>query len=99
MKMAKQKRAIEVVLMERAYQEKKWPGHSHTVAEWILILQKLLHDAERAWVTGHGDDQALHEIRKIAATAIACMEQCGSKPRGEQAKCRKYSFDELNPAD
>jgi len=75
---------------ERAYQEKKWPGHDHTVAEWLLIMEKLMGDARRAWVTGHGDNQALHEVRQIVATGIACMEQCGAPHRGDPVTGRKY---------
>lgn len=75
---------------ERAYQEQKWPGHQHTVAEWILILRKLVDDAQREWVTGHGDDSALHEVRQIAATAVACMEQCGAPCRGDAISPSTY---------
>lgn len=92
--------AIKRILGERTYQDRKWPGHQHTPAEWILILRKLVNDAEREWVTGHGDNSALHEVRQIAATALACLEQCGCPPRGEPLKGRKYfpSVDDLNPA-
>jgi hypothetical protein len=75
---------------ERAYQEQKWPDHQHCVAEWLLIIEKLCNDARHAWVTGHGDDKALHEIRQITATGVACMEQCGAPLRGEPVKGRKY---------
>lgn len=50
---------------EREYQEQKWPGHHHSVGEWLLIIEKLCADAWRAWVTGHGDNSALHEVRQI----------------------------------
>lgn len=75
---------------ERAYQEKKWPSHKHNVAEWLLIIEKLCDDARHAWVTGHGDNQALHEIRQITATGVACMEQCGAPLRGEPFTPAKY---------
>jgi len=71
-------RAIE---SEREYQEAKWPDHHHTAAEWILIMQKCLDDAKRAWVTGHGSDLALHEIRQVTAVGVAAMEQCGAPLR------------------
>lgn len=77
---------IEAIMGERDYQNKKWPGHSHTTGEWILILDKLVHDARREWVTGHGDNSALHEVRQIAATAVACMEECGAPQRGDQIR-------------
>ncbi len=75
---------------EFAHQQAKWPGHQHTVAEWLLILEKLCGDARHAWVTGHGDNQALHEIRQITATGAACMEQCGTPLRGEPFTPAKY---------
>lgn len=75
---------------ERSYQEQKWPGHAHTVAEWLLIIEKLCQDARLAWVTGHGDNQALHEVRQITATGVACMEQCGAPKRGEPLSARRY---------
>ena len=66
---------------ERNYQEKKWPMHKHSTAEWILIMDKCMGDAKKAWVCGHGDTQALHEIRQVVAVGIAAMEQCGAPPR------------------
>lgn len=75
---------------ERAYQEKRWPHHRHNVAEWLLIIEKLCTDARRAWVTGHGDNEALHEIRQITATGVAAMEQCGAPERGEPVTGRIY---------
>lgn len=81
---------LDAISGEREYQESKWPGHEHTVAEWILILRKVLNDAERAWVTGHGDNQALHEIRQLTAVGVACMEQCGAPMRGEPVSESSY---------
>lgn len=81
---------LKAIEGERAYQEAKWPGHEHTVAEWLLIIEKLCNDARRAWVTGHGDDSALHEVRQIAATCVACMEQCGAPWRGDPITGCKY---------
>jgi hypothetical protein len=75
---------------ERVYQEQKWPGHKHTVAEWLLIMEKLMTDARKAWVTGHGDNQALHEVRQVVATGVACLEQCGAPSRGQPVTGRTY---------
>lgn len=82
---------IEAITGERAYQEQKWPGHTHNTAEWLLIIEKLCADARRAWVTGHGDNEALHEIRQITATGVACLEQCGSPKRGDPITGRRYA--------
>jgi len=73
---------MAAIISERLYQEQKWPGHRHTLAEWILIMRKCLNDAERLWVTGHGNQEdALHEIRQVVATGVAAMEQCGALQR------------------
>lgn len=85
--------AINAVLGERRYQEQKWPDHQHGVAEWLLIIEKLCADARREWVTGHGDNGALHEVRQITATGLACLEQCGSPARGESTTGKKYNSE------
>jgi hypothetical protein len=74
---------MESIQSERDYQEEKWPRHSHTVGEWILIMDKCMTDAKRAYVTGHGDDSALHEIRQVVAVGVAAMEQCGAPKRSK----------------
>jgi len=66
---------------ERAYQAMKWGETTHSVAEWLLIIEKLCNDARHAWVTKEGDMEALHEVRQIAATAVACLEDCGAPLR------------------
>jgi len=78
--------ALEAIETERQHQAKKWPGHEHSVAEWLLIIEKLVTDARRAWVTGKGDAQALDEIRQITATGLAAMEQCGAPRRTDPSK-------------
>ncbi|PKN20927.1 MAG: hypothetical protein CVU71_03870 [Deltaproteobacteria bacterium HGW-Deltaproteobacteria-6] len=76
------KEVLDAIQSERDYQDRKWPMHHHSTAEWILIMDKCLNDAKRAWVCGHGDTQALHEIRQVVAVGIAAMEQCGALLRG-----------------
>jgi len=85
-------KVIAAIENERAYQEKRWPGHRHTVGEWLLIMDKCLNDAKRCWVTGHGDDTALHEIRQVVATGVAAMEQCGA-PLRKQVPARNFRSD------
>ncbi len=76
---------IAAIKSERSYQEQKWGRHKHSVAEWLLILEKLVADARHAWVTKQGDWSALDEIRQITATGVACMEQCGCPMRPVKA--------------
>ncbi len=69
------KNALET---ERRYQCLKWPNHSHTLGEWILIMRKCLNDAETKWYAGHGDNmEVLSEIRQVTAVGVAAMEEHG----------------------
>jgi len=69
------------IASEQAHQRKKWGGRQHTAGEWVLILSKLADDARLAWVSEKGEEAALHEVRQIATTAIACMDQLGAPLR------------------
>lgn len=65
---------------ERVFQNRKWgtvKEHPHEVGGWLTILRKHLSDAENEWSSKRGDIGALEEVRKIAAIAFACMENCG----------------------
>ena len=71
---------LNALTHERAYQERKWPEHKHSVAEWLILLEGLCLKARQAWVKG-GNPAALDEIRQLTASGIACMEQCGASHR------------------
>ena len=65
---------------ERDHQDRKWgtvEDHPHEVGSWLTIMDQLLEDAKRAWMSRRGDHGALDEIRKVAAVAVACMDQHG----------------------
>lgn len=76
-------RLIRSVLSERYYQNRKWGPTEHSVAEWILIMEKCLCDAKHAWVTCAGDRKALDEIRQVIAVGFARAEQHDIPLRGE----------------
>ena len=67
--------AFSAIAMEREYQEGKWPGHVHSPAEWLLILEQLIEQAKVDYYEGVGS--IMGSVRKIAATAVAAMEQQG----------------------
>lgn len=73
---------IEVIEEELIYQDKIWKGKPHPVSEWVLILENLVGEAKRKWYR-RDTTEVLGEVRQIAATAIACMEQCGVDRREE----------------
>ncbi len=67
------------VLPERRY------CATHTLGEFILMIGQYADQARQKW-THHGDmrdghPESLHEIRKVAALAVRCMEQHGAPER------------------
>jgi hypothetical protein len=72
---------IEAIDSEREYQEQKWPGHCHSTAEYILIMEQCLLKAKTAWSGNSGDKMALHEVRQVVAVGVACMEDNGAPKR------------------
>ena len=79
--------AIEPVLDELAYQKQKWPGHYHSVGEWLLIIENFLNKAKAGWLKG--DREALDEVRQVAASGIAAMGMCGVYLRAMPKKKRR----------
>ena len=67
---------------EREYQARRWPGHSHNVAAYLTYMHRYLHIAcEVDSTTGYTNTAhflyARGAMRKIAALAVACMEDNG----------------------
>lgn len=75
---------------ERAYQDTRWnpettsTGGLHTIAEWVLYMEDYIAEA-RTQLSRNADPAAalmgLNTIRKVAALAVACMEQHGAPRR------------------
>ena len=58
---------------------------THTLGEFVLMLGQYAAQARQSW-THHSDKEdgfpeSLHEVRKIAAIAVRCMEQHGAPKR------------------
>jgi hypothetical protein len=85
--MATRAEVYSVIDGERAYQAKWDTCESkgrHTVTEWLVYMQDYLSEAinmvsREAEPACH--EKALHNIRKITAMGVACMEQNGAPPR------------------
>jgi len=70
---------VDAIWSERLYQEAKYPNHTHTIGEWLLIQEQCLLKAKAAWVNGHGNNvDVLDEIRQVTAVGVAAMAECGS---------------------
>lgn len=81
---------------ERAYQDNlpssRTDGRSHTVGDYIVMLEYYLGRAREQWCMNSGDAMALDEIRKVGAIAVKCMEEWGAPERKvliqtERSKC------------
>ena len=87
------------IVSELAYQRQKWGDRQHSAAEWLLIIEKLVNDARRAWVVNDSEEPCLHELRQIAATAFAAMGQCGARARVAKAPQLPETIAEKLSAD
>jgi hypothetical protein len=74
---------FEVIEDERIYQDNKWkkPQHSHSVTEYLVFISHYVNDAMKKVSTMDGEKEALPNIRKIAALAVAAMEENGVSKR------------------
>lgn len=82
--MAKRDEVYSVINDERVFQDRKWgtiEEHPHEVGSWLVIMHRLLFDAETAYMSQRGDAGALNELRKVVAVGVACLEQHGPVPR------------------
>ena len=89
----KQRDVFRLISEERDYQDSlgsdRTDGHQHSVGEELVLLEVYLRRAFDAWADNPGDQQALDQVRKIAAIAVRCMENHGGRPVSSE------SFEEL----
>jgi len=62
---------------ERDYQDERWGGKSHdethTLGDWILLMEGRLADARTAFCKGQTAD-AIHLVRQTTAIGVAALE-------------------------
>lgn len=82
MKVTREK-VYEAIDGERDYQEKRWerPLHTHSNTEYLVYIQHYVNQAFTAVSTQDGDGATLPALRKIAALAVAAMEENGAQLR------------------
>lgn len=80
----------DVIDTEREYQQARWNEHTtvsggkHSVEEWIMYIEDYLSEAKHILSRGARQDTdktAMGIMRKVAAMAVACMEEHGAEPR------------------
>jgi hypothetical protein len=80
--MESKEKVIQALHQERTYQDQKHGTldgtGSHTLGEWILLIESELAEAKLALIKGgRGRDTVRHEVVQIGALAMACLEQHG----------------------
>jgi len=70
---------------EREYQDKLGPGRTdgsfHSIPGHLLIMDTYYRAAVDGWTRNPGNEVALDNVRKLAATCIRCMEEEGAPAR------------------
>jgi len=66
---------------ERDFQRARgYPDGEWAVAHWLIFMQSYVNKG--MWDMQYiSDEQALEQVRKIGALAVACMENLDTKPR------------------
>jgi hypothetical protein len=76
-------KAFGAIISEREYQDAKW-NKNHSNTEFLVYIRDYVEEALH-FSSREADDKCLAKqqdsLRKIAALAVAAMEQNGSRPR------------------
>lgn len=69
--------AINAVADEMAYQDDKWKNNEkdHTVGNWILLMEKKLHDARSIWAETSGDAYAMSQLLCAVAVGMQALSR------------------------
>lgn len=86
--MIDREKVFEVIELEREYQDMLWgpmqEGGKHNVTEFLVYIEDYVAEAKHLmsrYASPASDEKALHIVRKVAALAVACMEQNGNPRR------------------
>lgn len=80
----------ELIDGERDYQDQRWNPETttsqgqHSWEEWFMYIEDYLQEAKHALARNAKQDAhktAANIMRKVAAMAVAAMEQLGAPPR------------------
>lgn len=89
--MIEREKVYEAIDSERKYQDSKWAEHNHNsyheVESWLMYMEHYIDKAKEIVSTKPEKEayaEALHHIRKVAALAVACMENYGAPLRQQK---------------
>lgn len=80
-------KVYDAIDSEREYQDQRWGGPSHDqiheLASWVVYMEHYVDKAKAAISSPstEGSEEITDNIRKVAALAVACMENHGVRPR------------------
>lgn len=74
---------FQFLLKERAYQDKLWPNHRHSLSQWLVIAMARLSKACCAWAEGDGL-RCCQELMTAAAVICAALEEHGVFPAHQE---------------
>lgn len=95
----KRTEVYDIIESERLYQEEyvrkdpsRCDGQKRTVCDYLVLLDHYTRKAQDTWVERPGYENALDEVRKVAALAVACLESHGTSNLG------RWQFGVVDPA-
>lgn len=76
-------KVYDAINSERNYQDTRWPkpAHSHSNTEYLVYIQTYVTEALQKVSHEYGDESTRDALRKIAALAVAAMEENGAEFR------------------
>lgn len=77
---------LELIMLERARQDRKWGQQNHDDPTWYMILAEEMGELAKAILPkDYGQDgDAEEELVEVAAVALAWLEAIGRRSGGEQ---------------
>ncbi len=77
--MSTRKEVYAAIDSEREYQDTVWqkPEHNHSATEYLVYIDHYVKQAFNKVSTENGEKNALTDLKKIAALAVAALEQHG----------------------
>lgn len=81
----RRRRVYEAIDSEREYQDQKWGNPRHdeqeSMGNFLIYIERYLNRAKAGFYDHNATVDVLNDVRKIAALAVAAMEQFGAPKR------------------
>lgn len=81
----RRRKVYEAIDSEREYQDEKWGNPRHdeqeSMGNFLIYIERYLNRAKAGFYDHNATVDVLNDVRKIAALAVAAMEQFGAPKR------------------